>query len=151
MVRLCLPHHQFQTSQRSYSHMRKAILRQTIYQWFPGIYWDKQLNLQHLFYFWDSLIITVFYTHLYIYSVNFRNNVLQISSGIENMGGIRWELLGCLILAWIVVFLCLIRGVKSSGKVSQMDFFFGIKKERRHICKQVYLFVSNCVPFWAQT
>jgi len=45
------------------------------------------------------------------------NHVLQISDGIENMGGIRWELFGCLALAWGLVFLCLIRGVRSSGKV----------------------------------
>ncbi len=53
----------------------------------------------------------------YLSIVFCRNNVLQISPGIEDMGGIRWELFGCLILAWIVVFLCLVRGVKSSGKV----------------------------------
>lgn len=45
------------------------------------------------------------------------NHVLQISSGIEDLGGIRWELLGCLALAWVAVFLCLIKGIKSSGRV----------------------------------
>uniref|UniRef100_UPI00358EBFCB sodium- and chloride-dependent glycine transporter 1-like n=1 Tax=Myxine glutinosa TaxID=7769 RepID=UPI00358EBFCB len=44
-------------------------------------------------------------------------NVLQISDGIGNFGGVRWPLLGCLVLAWIVVFFCLIKGIKSSGKV----------------------------------
>ena len=53
-------------------------------------------------------------------SIHFRNNVLQISGGIEDMGGILWELFGCLVLAWIVVFLVLIRGVKSSGKVTSV-------------------------------
>jgi SNF family Na+-dependent transporter len=43
--------------------------------------------------------------------------VLQISSGIEDLNGIRWELLGCLALAWLIVFFCLFKGVKSSGKV----------------------------------
>ncbi len=43
--------------------------------------------------------------------------MLQISDGIENMGGIRWELLGCLALSWLLVFLVLIKGVRSSGKV----------------------------------
>ena len=33
------------------------------------------------------------------------------------MGGIRWELAGCLLLAWIIVFSVLIKGVKSLGKV----------------------------------
>ena len=45
------------------------------------------------------------------------NHVLKITDGIDNMGGIRWELLICLIVAWILVFLCLCKGVKSSGKV----------------------------------
>ena len=47
-----------------------------------------------------------------------RNHVLEISDGIEDMGGIRWELFGCLVLSWVLVFLCLIRGIRSSGKVS---------------------------------
>ncbi|CAK9291576.1 unnamed protein product [Gordionus sp. m RMFG-2023] len=44
-------------------------------------------------------------------------HVLQLSTGIEYLGNIRLELLGCLVLAWIIIFLCLIKGVKSSGKI----------------------------------
>ncbi|XP_076447177.1 sodium-dependent proline transporter-like [Babylonia areolata] len=44
-------------------------------------------------------------------------NVLEITDGIEDMGTIRWPLFGCLALAWVVVFLCLCKGVKSSGRV----------------------------------
>ncbi|XP_059150795.1 sodium- and chloride-dependent glycine transporter 1-like isoform X2 [Physella acuta] len=44
-------------------------------------------------------------------------NVLQITEGIDQMGSIRLELLGCLGLAWVIVFICLFKGVKSSGKV----------------------------------
>ncbi|KAG1654095.1 Sodium- and chloride-dependent glycine transporter 1 [Nymphon striatum] len=43
--------------------------------------------------------------------------VLQISKGIDDLGGIRMELFYCLIVAWIVIFLCLFKGVKSSGRV----------------------------------
>ena len=32
------------------------------------------------------------------------------------MGSMRWELVGCLILAWLIVFTVLIKGVKSLGK-----------------------------------
>ncbi|XP_062570938.1 sodium- and chloride-dependent glycine transporter 1-like [Saccostrea cucullata] len=46
-----------------------------------------------------------------------QNEVLQITEGIENLGVVRWELLICLAIAWIVVFLCLCKGVKSSGRV----------------------------------
>lgn len=45
------------------------------------------------------------------------NRVLKMTDGIENFGGIRWELLICLIIAWVLVFLCLCKGVKSSGRV----------------------------------
>lgn len=40
-----------------------------------------------------------------------------MTSGIEDFGGMRWELLGCLALAWILVYFCLWKGIKSSGKV----------------------------------
>ena len=49
---------------------------------------------------------------------NFRNEVLQITEGIEDLGVLRWELLICLAVAWTVIFLCLCKGVKSSGRVS---------------------------------
>ncbi|XP_066479497.1 sodium- and chloride-dependent glycine transporter 1 isoform X2 [Tiliqua scincoides] len=46
-----------------------------------------------------------------------RRYVLKLTDDIGNLGEIRFPLLGCLGVAWVVVFLCLIKGVKSSGKV----------------------------------
>ncbi|XP_069130315.1 sodium- and chloride-dependent glycine transporter 1-like [Argopecten irradians] len=46
-----------------------------------------------------------------------QRGVLQLSKGIEDMGDLRWDLLICLFIAWVVVFLCLCKGIKSSGKV----------------------------------
>nr|XP_022326232.1 sodium- and chloride-dependent glycine transporter 1-like isoform X1 [Crassostrea virginica] len=46
-----------------------------------------------------------------------QNEVLQITEGIEDLGVVRWELLICLAVAWTVIFLCLCKGVKSSGRV----------------------------------
>jgi hypothetical protein len=46
--------------------------------------------------------------------------VLKLSDDIGNFGEVRLPLLGCLGVSWVVVFLCLIRGVKSSGKVSTL-------------------------------
>jgi solute carrier family 6 amino acid transporter-like protein 5/7/9/14 len=43
--------------------------------------------------------------------------VLNESDGIENMGPIQWKLCLCLLAAWIIIFCCLIKGIKSSGKV----------------------------------
>jgi len=34
-----------------------------------------------------------------------------------NIGEIKWDLTLCLLLSWIVVFACLVKGIKSSGKV----------------------------------
>ncbi|XP_062600042.1 sodium-dependent proline transporter-like, partial [Saccostrea cucullata] len=46
-----------------------------------------------------------------------RGNVLDISDGIGNPGTVRWQLLLCLLAAWLAVFLCLFKGIKTSGKV----------------------------------
>lgn len=50
--------------------------------------------------------------------LSIRHYVLNISDDIGNFGEVRLPILGCLAVSWAVVFLCLIRGVKSSGKVS---------------------------------
>ncbi|XP_072725069.1 sodium- and chloride-dependent glycine transporter 1 isoform X2 [Ciconia boyciana] len=46
-----------------------------------------------------------------------RRYVLDLSDDIGNLGEVRLPLLGCLGVSWVIVFLCLIKGVKSSGKV----------------------------------
>ncbi|MED6236060.1 hypothetical protein ATANTOWER_003902, partial [Ataeniobius toweri] len=43
--------------------------------------------------------------------------VLGISNGIEEIGSLRWELVLCLLLAWIICYFCVWKGVKSTGKV----------------------------------
>ena len=48
---------------------------------------------------------------------NFSNKILQISDSIEEPGTIVWQLLLCDITSWIIVFLCIMKGVKSVGKV----------------------------------
>ena len=40
-----------------------------------------------------------------------------MSDGIDDMGSMSWRLVLCLLFAWVVVFLCLSKGIKSSGKV----------------------------------
>ena len=36
---------------------------------------------------------------------------------LDNLGGVLWDLIGCNAAAWLLVFLCLFKGVQSSGKV----------------------------------
>ncbi|XP_072017750.1 sodium- and chloride-dependent glycine transporter 2-like [Amphiura filiformis] len=45
------------------------------------------------------------------------NGVLRESPSMNETGTIVWQLALTLLLAWIIVFLCLIKGIKSSGKV----------------------------------
>ncbi|KAL7630472.1 UNVERIFIED_CONTAM: hypothetical protein RMT77_019359 [Armadillidium vulgare] len=42
----------------------------------------------------------------------------------EDMGSMRWDLVGCLALAWIIICACMIKGVKSSGKVVYFSALF---------------------------
>lgn len=50
-----------------------------------------------------------------------QNGVLKLDkNGLKEFGDIgviQWDLTLCLLLSWIIVFLCLMKGVKSSGKV----------------------------------
>ncbi|XP_048270283.1 sodium- and chloride-dependent GABA transporter ine isoform X2 [Bombus terrestris] len=47
----------------------------------------------------------------------FDNKVLQISNGIEDSGALRWELVACLITAWIMVYFSVWKSIKSSAQV----------------------------------
>lgn len=58
-----------------------------------------------------TVMFDVFYHH--------RRNVLEIhkSSGLKNVGGVRWQLMLCLFLIFTIVYFSLWKGVKTSGKV----------------------------------
>ncbi|CAH1788345.1 unnamed protein product [Owenia fusiformis] len=51
-------------------------------------------------------------------------NVLGLTSGLDNMGGVRWQLALCLLAAWLIVFLVLIKGISSLGKVVYFTSIF---------------------------
>ncbi|KTG07025.1 hypothetical protein cypCar_00007013 [Cyprinus carpio] len=44
------------------------------------------------------------------------HRVLRLSSGIEHLGTVRWDLALILLLVWILVYFCIWKGVKSTGK-----------------------------------
>lgn len=45
------------------------------------------------------------------------NKVLNISSGLDDPGSMSWELTLCLMVVWILVYFCVWKGVKSTGKI----------------------------------
>ncbi|XP_037086915.1 sodium- and chloride-dependent GABA transporter 1-like [Pollicipes pollicipes] len=49
---------------------------------------------------------------------------LSISKGIDDVGEIRWELVGTLALAWVFCYFCIWKGVKYTGKVVYFTSLF---------------------------
>ncbi|XP_077996417.1 sodium- and chloride-dependent GABA transporter ine-like [Glandiceps talaboti] len=47
----------------------------------------------------------------------FNHRVLQISSGIEDFGTLVWELFVLLFVTWIIMYFCIWKGIKLSGKI----------------------------------
>uniref|UniRef100_A0A8C6LJ62 Transporter n=1 Tax=Nothobranchius furzeri TaxID=105023 RepID=A0A8C6LJ62_NOTFU len=45
------------------------------------------------------------------------NKVLNISSGLDEPGRMNWELMLCLVAVWVLVYFCVWKGVKSTGKI----------------------------------
>ncbi|KAJ3588801.1 hypothetical protein NHX12_009655 [Muraenolepis orangiensis] len=54
----------------------------------------------------------------------FNLRMLQRTSGLEEAGSLRWELLLILLLAWILIYLCIFKGVKFTGKVVYFTALF---------------------------
>ncbi|CAF4651022.1 unnamed protein product [Rotaria sp. Silwood1] len=54
----------------------------------------------------------------------FNNYVLRRSDSLDKLGSPSWSLSLCLLLAWILVGLCIIQGIKSSGKVVYFTALF---------------------------
>ncbi|KAI3373463.1 hypothetical protein L3Q82_022069, partial [Scortum barcoo] len=54
----------------------------------------------------------------------FKYRMLEQTSGVGETGTIRWELFLILILAWILIYFCIFKGVKSTGKVVYFTALF---------------------------
>jgi hypothetical protein len=63
--------------------------------------------------------------NVWIYSIwsflFFSHFMLDISDGVHNLGTVRWQIACCLLLAWSLLFLCLVKGIKYSGKVRMLQ------------------------------
>uniref|UniRef100_A0A8C6TA19 Transporter n=1 Tax=Neogobius melanostomus TaxID=47308 RepID=A0A8C6TA19_9GOBI len=53
-----------------------------------------------------------------------QRRVLNISSGIEDMGHVQWELCLYLLLAWTICYFCVWKGVRSTGKATYFTATF---------------------------
>ena len=54
----------------------------------------------------------------------FYTKALEISTDIEDYSnGLNGKLVGCFILAWFIVYICVVKGIKSTGKVSNHRCF----------------------------
>ncbi|KAL4646298.1 sodium- and chloride-dependent creatine transporter 1-like [Arapaima gigas] len=45
------------------------------------------------------------------------NKVLDISDGLDQPGTINWEMMLCLLATWVMVYFCVWKGVRSTGKI----------------------------------
>ncbi|XP_031597464.2 sodium- and chloride-dependent GABA transporter ine [Oreochromis aureus] len=54
----------------------------------------------------------------------FKYKMLEQTSGVEDTGVLRWDLFLILILAWILIYFCIFKGVKSTGKVVYFTALF---------------------------
>ncbi|CAG2121836.1 unnamed protein product, partial [Medioppia subpectinata] len=50
--------------------------------------------------------------------------IIQISEGIDHPNGLQWELALTLLIAWILCFFCIWRGIKSTGKAAYVTAIF---------------------------
>ncbi len=53
-----------------------------------------------------------------------RRRVLKLSPGMEQLGSVQWELAGTLLLSWALVYACIFKGVKTSGKAVYFTAIF---------------------------
>lgn len=81
------------------------------------IFIEKQKNTNKV----NPPHIALYTLWLLICFCSHRFHVLEQSDSIDNIGGVSWRLALCLLFAWLIVFVVLLRGIKSLGKVWIVD------------------------------
>lgn len=79
-----------------------------------GVEWQE---LPHCFHFIDLPLIKYLQSQFSL-SLLASHEVLDLSPGISHVGHVQLPLLGCLFLAWFLVFIGLSFGLRSWGKVT---------------------------------
>ena len=77
---------------------------------------ELELNQQEAERYWEKYLRPN-QTAEFVYEAPFMINGTFAFSEVGQIGEIKWDLSLCLLLSWIIVFLCLAKGIKSSGKV----------------------------------
>lgn len=71
------------------------------------------------------------------------------SSGLGDPGSVQWLLALCLLAAWIVVFLCMLGGIHSSGKVSGVGARLGMLSQQSgaELCPVQVVYITATFPY----
>lgn len=59
------------------------------------------------------------------------------SEGLHDPGPVRWPLALCLLAAWIIIFLCMLKGIRSSGKVKNKKTLLFLSAPVQKMCTTV--------------
>lgn len=74
---------------------------------------------------------------------------LDITSSISESGGLNWKMTVCLLAAWVMVCLAMIKGIQSSGKVSMLESLLIRLSTRRGYCQSIAAIpkiqLTNCL------
>lgn len=78
--------------------------------------------------------------------VSYSEKVLGVvnSEGLHDPGPVRWRLALCLLAAWIIIFLCMLKGIRSSGKVKQHNVVI-VSLHNAHNPHLSYLYINACI------
>ncbi|XP_071963969.1 sodium- and chloride-dependent taurine transporter-like isoform X2 [Antedon mediterranea] len=73
-------------------------------EWYNGTVYDGKINGTKLvpaaIEFWERNVLKI-----------------HLSKGFDDPAGMNWQMVGCLALAWVIIYFCIWKGVKSTGKV----------------------------------
>lgn len=83
-----------------------------------------RFNCQHVVFSFSSFVVVVPECEKSSATTYFwYRQTLNITSSIDDTGGLNWKMTVSLLVAWILVCLAVIKGIQSSGKVGSVSVF----------------------------